>query len=95
MAKSLTFPHNPCFEASRGWVRQFKERYNLALQKKPSLCQKLISQLESNISLFYSECTRFLKIGKYPLPLISNMDETPVSFDMMSEKSLVPKAKSQ
>ena len=30
-AKSLMLPHNPRFEASRGWVRQFKERHNLAL----------------------------------------------------------------
>ena len=49
-AKSLILPQNPCFEAIRGWVRQFKERHNLALRKKPSLCQKLPSQLESKIS---------------------------------------------
>ena len=30
-AKSLILPHNLCFEASRGWVHQFKERHNLAL----------------------------------------------------------------
>ena len=33
-AKSLILPQNPCFEASRGWIRQFKERHNLALRKK-------------------------------------------------------------
>ena len=38
-AKSLILPHNPCFEASRGWVCQFKERNNLALWKK-QLCVK-------------------------------------------------------
>ena len=38
-AKSLMLPHNPCFETSRGWVRQFKEIHNLALRKKTSLCQ--------------------------------------------------------
>ena len=32
-AKSLILPPNPCFEASRGWVRQFKERHNLTLRK--------------------------------------------------------------
>ena len=32
-AKSLILPHNPYFEASSGWVRQFRERHNLALQK--------------------------------------------------------------
>ena len=60
--KSIILPHSPCFEDSRGWVRQFKERHNLALQKNPSLYQKLPSQLESKISPFYSECSRFLKV---------------------------------
>ena len=90
-AKSLTLPHNSCFEASRDWARQFKERHNLARGKKTSLRQKLPFQLESKISSFYSECARFLKIGKYPLPLIGNMDQTPVFFDMVSEKLLVQK----
>ena len=53
-AKSLILPHNHCFEASRGWVCQFKERHNLALRKKTSLCKKLPSQLENKISSFYS-----------------------------------------
>ena len=51
-AKSLIFPHNPSFEASRGWFRQFKERHNLELRKTTSLCQKLPSQLESKLSSF-------------------------------------------
>ena len=55
------------------------------------MCQKLPSQLESKISSFYSECVRFLKIGKCPLPVIGNTDETPVFFDMVPEKSLVQK----
>ena len=58
-AKSLILPHNPCFGAGRGFVRQFKETHNLALRKKTSLCQKLPSQLESKTSSFYSECARF------------------------------------
>ena len=30
-------------------------------------------------------------VGKYQFPLISNMDETPVFFDMIPERSLVPR----
>ena len=84
-------PDNLYFDASRGWVRQFKERHNLALHRKTSLYQKLPYQLESKIFSFYFECARFLKIGKYPLSLIGNMNETPVFFDMVPEKSLVQK----
>ena len=89
-AKSLILPHNPCFEASRGWVRQFKKRHNLALRKKKHLCVK---NFHPNLKVKYhhSECTRFLKIGKYPLLLIANMDQTPVFFDMVPEKSLMQK----
>ena len=61
----------------------------LSSAKKTSLCQKLPSQLESKILSFYSECAR--KIGKYPLPLVDNMDETPVFYDMVPKKSLVQK----
>ena len=32
-------------------------------------------------------CIKFLKIAKYPLALVSNMDETPVFFDMVPNKS--------
>ena len=35
-------------------------------------------QLESRLSLFYSEFVRFMKIGKYPFPLTGNTDETAV-----------------
>ena len=54
--------------------------------------KKIPSQLESKILLFYSECSRFLNIGKYPLSLIGNIGKTPVFFDMVPEKSLVQKS---
>ena len=54
-AKSLTFPHNPCIEASRVCVLQFKEKHSLALRKKSSLCQKLPSQLESKIRQIFKD----------------------------------------
>ena len=41
-AKSLILLHNPFFEASRGWIRQFKERHNLALRKNISVSKNLI-----------------------------------------------------
>ena len=61
---------------------------NLSLRKRTSLCQRILSQLENKISSFYSECAKFLKIGKYPFPLIGNVDETPVFFEMVPERSI-------
>ena len=88
-AKSLILPHNPSFEASKDWIRQFKERQDLSLRKRTSLCQRLPSQLENKVSPFCSECAKFLKIGKYLFPLIGNMNQTPVFFDMIPERLLV------
>ena len=34
-----------------------------------------------------------IRIGKYPLPLIGNMDETPMYFDMVPLKSIISKGK--
>ena len=51
-AKSLILPHNPFFEASRGWVHQFKERHNLALQK--NLCVK---NFHANLKVKYYHFT--------------------------------------
>ena len=51
-AKSLILPHNPFFEASRGWVHQFKERHNLALQK--NLCVK---NFHANLKVKYHHFT--------------------------------------
>ena len=77
-AKSLILPHNSSFEASKGWIRQFKERQDLSLRKRTSLCQRLPSRLENKTSSFNSECAKFLKIGKCSFPLTGNMDESPV-----------------
>ena len=87
-AKSLILPHNPSFEASKDWIRQFKERQDLSLRKRTSLCQRLPSQLENKMSSFCSECAKLLKIGKYLFPLIGCMDQTPVFFGMIPERFL-------
>ena len=57
------------------------------------MCQRLLPQLESKISSFYSKCGKLVMVGKYQSLLIRNMDETPVFFDMIPERSLVPRAK--
>ena len=34
-------------------------------------------------------CAKFLKIGKYPLTLFGNMEETPVFFDVLPNEYFV------
>ena len=75
-AKLLIQPHDPSFNASRGWVRKFFNRHKLALRPRTSISQKLPKQLEDFLSKFYEDAARFMRIGKYPLSLIGNMAET-------------------
>ena len=75
-AKLVIQSHN----ASRGWVRKFFNRRKLALRTRTSISQKLPKQLESVFSKFYEDAARFMRIGKYLLSLVGNMDETPAFF---------------
>lgn len=51
-AKSLLIlRHNPSSEASKDWIRQFKE-HDLSIRKRISLSQRLPSQLESKYHNF-------------------------------------------
>ena len=87
-AASLIIPHNPDFVASNGWFDKFCNRNRLSLRKRTSLSQKLPHQLEEKIKGFYLQCAKAIKIGKYPLQLIGNMDETPMWFDIVPQKTL-------
>ena len=86
-AKGVVQPHNPDFNASRGWVVKFFQRHRLSLHSRTSVSQKLPRQLEESISKFYADAGRFMRIGKYPRSLVGNMDETPAFFDMVPTKS--------
>ena len=90
-AKDLIAPHNPNFTASRGWIEKFISRNQLSLRKRTSMSQKLPQQLESKISSFYLQCAKAIRIGKYPLELIGNMDETPMWFDIVPQRSIAKK----
>ena len=94
-AKLLIQPHNPSFDASRGWVRKFFNRHKLALRSRTSISQKLPKQLEDVLSKFYEDAARFMRIGKYPLSLIGNMDETPAFFDMVLSKCISKKGEKE
>ena len=62
-------------------------RYNLVLREKTKIAQKLLRELDDKITSFH----KFIDLrGKhqYPLKMIGNMDETPVFFDMVGNKTV-------
>ena len=87
-AKRVVRPHNPRFNASRGWVERFFARHRLSLLSRTSVSQKLPKQLEGLITKFYEDAGCYMRIGKYPRSLVANMDETPAFFDMIPAKSI-------
>ena len=90
-AKSKIQHYWPEFKGRRGWLQKFTQRHGLALQRRTSISQKLTKQLEEKLSALFVMCAKFLKIGKYPLVLVGNMDETPGFFNMVLNKSFAKK----
>ena len=87
-AKRVVCPHNPTFNASRGWVEKFFARHRLSLLSRTSVSQKLPKPLGGSITKFYEDAGRYMRIGKYLRSLVANMDETPAFFDMIPAKSI-------
>lgn len=65
-------PHNTSSSASRALVDKFFCRHELSLRTRTSVSQKLLKQLHSILSTFYKDAARFIRIGKYSLPLVGN-----------------------
>ena len=63
-AKRVLCPHNPTFNASRGWVEKFFARHRLALLSRTSVSQKLPKELEGSITKFYEDAGRYMRIFK-------------------------------
>ena len=67
------------FKASRDWLQKFRKLHRIAPQRRISITQKLPKQLDEKLP--------DLKIAKYPQALVSNMDKTPVFFNIIPNKS--------
>ena len=85
-AVSVIQCYNSTFNASKGWVQKFMRRNKLILRHRIPLSQQLPIQLESKICRFLETCARYMKLGQYPLELVGNMDETPLFFDIASNR---------
>ena len=80
-------PSTPSFQGTRGWIQKFMRRNNLSLRAKTSIAQKLPAALEK-MATFIRSVRDIRKELKYPDSMIVNMDETPMYFDMTTNKTV-------
>ena len=88
-AKLVIQHHNPSFSTSCDWVDKCFIRQKICLRARTSVIKKPPKQLESILRKFYEDTARFMRIEKYPLSLVGNMDETPAFFDMKNLQSVL------
>ena len=87
-AKELITPISPSYVASNPWLRGFMRRHNWSLRARTSLSQKHPAQLEQKFTNFFIEVEKAKTLGRYPLALIGNMDETPMYFDLVPSRTI-------
>ena len=85
-AKELT--DDPSFKASRGWYEKWKRRHSVSMRTKTTLAQRLPADLEENIVRFHRFVIAARRRADYPLSRIYNMDETPMRFELPSNRTL-------
>ena len=76
------------FKTSRGWIEKLFNHHKLSLRSCTSVRQKLPSQLERVLTKFYADAAKFVRIRKYPLSLVGNMDEIPAICDTVPAKCI-------
>ncbi|KAJ1202141.1 hypothetical protein NDU88_005942 [Pleurodeles waltl] len=90
MAKDdkLKAPGIENFVASAGWCTGFMNRYGLCLRQRTKISQKLPKDLDEKVMSFHSFIIKQRKIHNYDLGDIGNMDETPMTFDLPSNRTV-------
>ncbi|KAH1173359.1 hypothetical protein KIL84_017881 [Mauremys mutica] len=83
--------HSKGFKATVSWCTRFLERHSLVLRQKTRIAQKLPADLDGKVSLFHRYVIQQRKKHGYALSQIGNMDETPMNFDMVGNKTVNPK----
>ena len=85
-AKEL--PDGPSFKASRRWYEKWKRRHSVSMWTKTTLAQRLPTNLKENTVRFHGFVIAARRRADYPLSCISNMDETPMHFELPSNRTL-------
>ena len=78
----------PDFVASDGWLRKFMRRHELSLRCRTSTAQKLPADLEEKVSSFLNFVKNERLEDEYENKYIVNMDETPVFFDLVPNRTV-------
>ena len=78
--------HN--FKASSSWCTRFMERKDLVIRQKTKISQKLPCELENKITSFQQYIIKLRKSHNFPLSHIGNMDEVPLNFDMVANRTV-------
>ena len=76
------------FKASAGWCTRFMNRHALCLRQRTKISQKLPKDLEEKIDSFQRFVIKHRKLNNYELSQIGNMDETPMTFDLPSNRTV-------
>ena len=90
-AKSDFKASHPEFKASAGWCTRFMNRHNLSLRTRTKISQKLPRDLDDKITSFHSYIIDQRTNYDFPLSNIANMDETPMFFDLPSNRTVHPR----
>lgn len=76
------------FHASTGWCNNFLKRHSLVTRQKTKISQKLPQDLDDKVLSFQKFVIDLRKEQKFDLCHIGNMDETPMFFDMLSNRTV-------
>ncbi|XP_034618018.1 pogo transposable element with KRAB domain [Trachemys scripta elegans] len=76
------------FVASAGWCTRFMNRHGLCLCQRTKIAQKLPRDLEEKIESFQRFIIKYRKEYAFELSQIGNMGETPMTFDLPSNRTV-------
>ena len=76
------------FKATASWCSTFMKRNDLVLRQKTKIAQKLPAELEEKVMNFQKFIIDRRKEYNYGLAQIGNMDETPMNFDMPTNRTV-------
>ena len=76
------------FHASSGWCNRFMNRHGLSLRQRTKRSQKLRKDLDEKVSSSQKFIINNRKKHQFELSEIGNMDETPMTFDSLGNRTV-------